>query len=179
MREGSAEMNTLLHSARFQSEIDDVLRDGVCVEEVTGIYETTSLSKPLGSVALMQRRRERACDGSPSRKTNWPVLRISALSRELIPVVNPGWRSRGRLLPRCVWYSIWSSGSLRSSGSLHFRPVRRRLPAGRRETLQSKTLSSSKPQLGHIPSKTSLIFLGLICSFDRTSASSQRMQWYR
>src|SRR5437879_13891596 len=37
MREGSAEMNTLLHSARFQSEIGDVLGDGVCVEEVTCI----------------------------------------------------------------------------------------------------------------------------------------------
>src|SRR6266704_5681736 len=130
--------------------------------------KTTSLSKPWESIARTQRRRERACDGSPSRKTNWPVLRISALSRDSIPVVMPGWRSRGRLLPRRVWYSIWSSGSLRSSESLHFRLVRRRLPGGRREARQPKTLSSSKPQLGQVPSKTSLIFLGLICCFDRT-----------
>src|SRR5947209_2715884 len=138
--------------------------------------KTTSLSKPWESVARTQRRRERACDGSPSRKTNWPVLRISALSRDSIPVVMPGWRSRGRLLPRRVWYSIWSSGSLRSSGSLHFRLVRRRLPGGRREALQLKTLSSSKPQLGQVPSNTSLIFLGLTCCFDRTRASSQRIE---
>src|SRR5438034_10850499 len=139
----------------------------------------TSASEPWGSVARKQRRRETACDGLPSREANWPVLRISALSRGSIPVVMPGRRSRGRLLPRRVWYSIWSSGSLRSSGSLHFRLVRRRLPGGRGEARQLKTLSSSKPQLGQFPSNTSLIFLGLTCCFDRTRASSQRIQWYK
>src|SRR2546430_11119104 len=48
MSESSAEMNTLLHSARFQSEIDNVPRDGVSVEEVTCIYENNIAIQAFG-----------------------------------------------------------------------------------------------------------------------------------
>src|SRR6266702_8082862 len=73
--------------------------------------KTTSLSKPWESVARTQRRRERACDGSPSRKTNWPVLRISALSR-----LYPGGYARSEVSgevasPTCLGFDlvVWLS----------------------------------------------------------------------
>src|SRR2546421_8742701 len=92
MCEGSAEMNTLLHSARFQSEIDDVLRDSVSVENVTSIYENN---------ITIQSLRERCSDAEEERKSMRRLtfeedklarFEIHALSRDSNPIGIPRWR---------------------------------------------------------------------------------------
>src|SRR5207249_2548215 len=126
--------------------------------------KTTSVFKPLGggSVALTQSRSEKALEGSPWRKTSWPFFRISILSIASIPVVMLGWRSLGRLPPLRVWCSRGSSGSRSISASGHFRLVRSRLPGGRIEGLQPRTLSSPKLQPGQELLKIICIFWGFL-----------------
>src|SRR5207244_10583859 len=116
MREGSAEMNTLLHSARFQSEIDDVLRDGVCVEDVTCIYENNIAIQALG---------ECCSDAEEERKSmRWFTLEEDKLARfenqRLVQRLYPGSYARlevsGEVAsPTCLVFEDRKSTRLNSS----------------------------------------------------------------
>src|SRR5439155_7266573 len=118
MCESSAEMNTLLHSARFQSEIDDVLRDSVSVEEVTCIYENNIAIQALSECcpdAEEERKGMRWFTFEEYKLTllenQCPVQRLYSRGQAGLEVSSEGASTTGLIVDLVVWFSeeFWVS----------------------------------------------------------------------